>query len=563
MKIEKKEYIPYSTLSSPPPKRNQIDEASEDIEFTVKVSMIEIYMERIRDLLDPRKINLQVHENREKGVYIDDVTETYVTESVEVEQIMKLGNENRSIGVTDMNKQSSRSHSCFIMTITQNNAVNFQWKTGKLYLVDLAGSEKISKTGATGQTLDEAKKINKSLSSLGLVINSLTDGKSTHVPYRDSKLTRILQESLGGNSKTCLIITCSPSMFNEAETISTLRFGQRAKKIKNKPKINKELSIAELKHLLEEAEQQIEKKEKRIKVLERLIQSMGGIVPEEKDDFIQRRSTKEEKYSPSPKRSKSEKDDELEANAKIDILEKLEGFSSEDEELDSEEEAVLEQIKEEQEDDDSNFDTENSEKLANKSQINNGKQSDIEALSDTLAIFEENITETKDAETMTEQVSTVSVKTNTNAILLVNTGTSIHYDYSTTDTMTEVKEINEIEIQTEEYEFIPRTSVVEKQLTPFKTDTLEDEEINEEMFDRIEQLEKEYLDIDVQTSAEFIQKEDLDKIYKKHLLEINQKDELIQSEKLKVLCILILKWLVMYHILDAGNNRRAKEIPSP
>ena len=352
-------------------------------------------------------------------------------------------------------------------------------------------------------------------------------------------------------------------MFNEAETISTLRFGQRAKKIKNKPKINKELSIAELKHLLEEAEQQIEKKEKRIKVLERLIQSMGGIVPEEKDDFIQRRSTKEEKYSPSPKRSKSEKDDELEANAKIDILEKLEGFSSEDEELDSEEEAVLEQIKEEQEDDDSNFDTENSEKLANKSQINNGKQSDIEALSDTLAIFEENITETKDAETMTEQVSTVSVKTNTNAILLVNTGTSIHYDYSTTDTMTEVKEINEIEIQTEEYEFIPRTSVVEKQLTPFKTDTLEDEEINEEMFDRIEQLEKEYLDIDVQTSAEFIQKEDLDKIYKKHLLEINQKDELIQSEKLKVLCILILKWLVMYHILDAGNNRRAKEIPSP
>ena len=401
------------------------------------------------------------------------------------------------------------------------------------------------------------------MSSLGLVINSLTDGKSTHVPYRDSKLTRILQESLGGNSKTCLIITCSPSMFNEAETISTLRFGQRAKKIKNKPKINKELSIAELKHLLEEAEQQIEKKEKRIKVLERLIQSMGGIVPEEKDDFIQRRSTKEEKYSPSPKRSKSEKDDELEANAKIDILEKLEGFSSEDEELDSEEEAVLEQIKEEQEDDDSNFDTENSEKLANKSQINNGKQSDIEALSDTLAIFEENITETKDAETMTEQVSTVSVKTNTNAILLVNTGTSIHYDYSTTDTMTEVKEINEIEIQTEEYEFIPRTSVVEKQLTPFKTDTLEDEEINEEMFDRIEQLEKEYLDIDVQTSAEFIQKEDLDKIYKKHLLEINQKDELIQSEKLKVLCILILKWLVMYHILDAGNNRRAKEIPSP
>ena len=95
--------------------------------------------------------------------------------------------------------------------------------------MDLAGSEKVGKTGASGQTLDEAKNINKSLTSLGLVINTLTDGKSTHIPYRDSKLTRVLQESLGGNSKTCLIITCSPSSFNEAETISTLRFGKRAK----------------------------------------------------------------------------------------------------------------------------------------------------------------------------------------------------------------------------------------------------------------------------------------------------------------------------------------------
>ena len=100
-------------------------------------------------------------------------------------------------------------------------------KIGKLSLVDLAGSEKVGKTGATGQTLEEAKKINKSLSSLGMVINALTDGKSTHIPYRDSKLTRILQESLGGNSRTTLIINCSPSSFNEAETLSTLRFGAR------------------------------------------------------------------------------------------------------------------------------------------------------------------------------------------------------------------------------------------------------------------------------------------------------------------------------------------------
>jgi kinesin family protein 5 len=129
------------------------------------------------------------------------------------------------------------------MQIEQKNTRDFSSKTGKIYLVDLAGSERISKTGAQGETLTEAKSINKSLTVLGLVINALTDGKSTHVPYRDSKLTRMLQESLGGNSKTSLIVTCSPSIFNEQETISTLRFGQRAKQIKNNAKVNKEFSI--------------------------------------------------------------------------------------------------------------------------------------------------------------------------------------------------------------------------------------------------------------------------------------------------------------------------------
>ncbi|PVU96255.1 hypothetical protein BB561_001292 [Smittium simulii] len=123
-------------------------------------------------------------------------------------------------------------------------------KLGQLFLVDLAGSEKIGKTGATGQTLEEAKKINKSLSALGNVINSLTDGKSTHIPYRDSKLTRILQESLGGNSRTTLIINCSPSSYNVPETISTLRFGTRAKSIKNKATINQALSPEELKAMV-------------------------------------------------------------------------------------------------------------------------------------------------------------------------------------------------------------------------------------------------------------------------------------------------------------------------
>ena len=128
-----------------------------------------------------------------------------------------------------MNLLCQSRHSIFILEVTQSfQSKNIQ-KKGILYLVDLAGSEKISKTGAEGLTLDEGKSINKSLTTLGMVINALTDGKSTHVPYRDSKLTRVLQESIGGNSKTSLIITCSPSIYNEAETISTLRFGLRAK----------------------------------------------------------------------------------------------------------------------------------------------------------------------------------------------------------------------------------------------------------------------------------------------------------------------------------------------
>lgn len=126
-----------------------------------------------------------------------------------------------------MNAESSRSHSIFVVTVEQKNLQDMSNRSGTLYLVDLAGSEKVGKTGASGQTLEEAKKINKSLTALGMVINALTDGKSSYVPYRDSKLTRILQESLGGNSKTTLIINASPSSYNVSETVSTLRFGMR------------------------------------------------------------------------------------------------------------------------------------------------------------------------------------------------------------------------------------------------------------------------------------------------------------------------------------------------
>jgi kinesin family protein 5 len=196
---------------------------------------VEIYQERIRDLLSPTtpgSDNLQVGEEAAGGgVYIKGVSEFYVTSPEEMGELMRQGAENRATSATGMNAGSSRSHSLFLISLAQSNRATGTSTSGKLYLVDLAGSETVSKTGVSGQQLEELKKINKSLSTLGNVINALTDGKSTHVPYRDSKLTRVLQECLGGNAKTALLIACSPSAYNEVESLSTLRFGKRAKKI--------------------------------------------------------------------------------------------------------------------------------------------------------------------------------------------------------------------------------------------------------------------------------------------------------------------------------------------
>ena len=258
---------------------NEIADSDPLIEYTVKVSYCEIYMEKIRDLLDVTKENLKVHEDRTRGVFIAELTEQYVANDYEVYNIMKFGMENRNVGATNMNAVSSRSHALFLITISQTNKRDYIAKTGKLYLIDLAGSEKVGKTNVVGKRLEEAKNINKSLTMLGLVIYSLTDGKSTHIPYRDSKLTRVLQDSLGGNSKTALIITCSPSSYNEAETISTLRFGMRAKAIKNTPKINREYSVAELKLMLAKCREEVVKRDKRIKTLEEALFKLGARVP--------------------------------------------------------------------------------------------------------------------------------------------------------------------------------------------------------------------------------------------------------------------------------------------
>lgn len=253
------------------------------IEYTVRVSYMEIYMERIRDLLAPQNDNLPVHEEKNRGVYVKGLLEIYVSSVQEVYEVMRRGGTARAVAATNMNQESSRSHSIFVITITQKNVETGSAKSGQLFLVDLAGSEKVGKTGASGQTLEEAKKINKSLSALGMVINALTDGKSSHVPYRDSKLTRILQESLGGNSRTTLIVNCSPSSYNDAETLGTLRFGTRAKSIKNKAKVNAELSPAELKALLKKAQGQVTNFESYISNLESEIQlwRSGEAVPKE------------------------------------------------------------------------------------------------------------------------------------------------------------------------------------------------------------------------------------------------------------------------------------------
>ncbi len=252
------EQIFASILSSP-----------DTIEYTVRVSYMEIYMERIRDLLNPANDNLPVHEEKNRGVYVKGLLEIYVSSVQEVYEVMRTGGMARAVAATNMNQESSRSHSIFVVNVTQKNLETGSAKSGQLFLVDLAGSEKVGKSGASGQTLEEAKKINKSLSALGMVINSLTDGKSTHIPYRDSKLTRILQESLGGNSRTTLIICCSPASYNDAETMSTLRFGTRAKSIRNKATINAEMSPAELKA-------QLKKAQARILVFETYAQSLEG-----------------------------------------------------------------------------------------------------------------------------------------------------------------------------------------------------------------------------------------------------------------------------------------------
>ncbi|KDR15685.1 kinesin-like protein KIF3A [Zootermopsis nevadensis] len=236
-----------------------IAKAAERKKFLVRVSHIEIYNEEIRDLLGKdQTAHLEVKERPDIGVYIRDLSGYVVNNADDMERIMTLGNKNRVVGATAMNSQSSRSHAIFTITI-ENGDVGEDGKQhikmGKLHLVDLAGSERQSKTGATGMRLKEASKINQSLSTLGNVISALVDGKSTHIPYRNSKLTRLLQDSLGGNSKTVMCANIGPADFNYDETISTLRYANRAKNIKNRARVNEDPKDALLRQFQSEIEE--------------------------------------------------------------------------------------------------------------------------------------------------------------------------------------------------------------------------------------------------------------------------------------------------------------------
>lgn len=224
--------------------------------YLVRSSYLEIYQEEIRDLLckDNNK-KLELKENSEFGVYVKDLTSVVTKNAKEIGHVMDIGNQSRSVGFTNMNERSSRSHAIFVITVECSEVGpdgQDHIRVGKLNMVDLAGSERQSKTGAKGKRLKEATKINLSLSALGNVISALVDGKSTHVPYRDSKLTRLLQDSLGGNAKTVMIATVGPSHKNFDETLATLRYASRAKNIKNKPRINEDPKDALLRQFQEE-----------------------------------------------------------------------------------------------------------------------------------------------------------------------------------------------------------------------------------------------------------------------------------------------------------------------
>lgn len=231
---------------------------------TVEVSYLEIYNEKVRDLLNPTtKGNLKVREHPSTGPYVEDLAKLVVRSFEEIENLMDEGNKARTVAATNMNETSSRSHAVFTLILTQKQKdveMNMSGeKVAKISLVDLAGSERATSTGATGARLKEGAEINRSLSTLGRVIAALADAstgkKKSQVPYRDSVLTWLLKDSLGGNSLTAMIAAISPADINFDETLSTLRYADSAKRIKNHAVVNEDPNARMIRELKEELAQ--------------------------------------------------------------------------------------------------------------------------------------------------------------------------------------------------------------------------------------------------------------------------------------------------------------------
>jgi len=209
--------------------------------YQLTLSMLEIYNETIFDLIETSNEKLEIRQGPEGNVVVG-LTEVDITSFEEVKQLMALGNNNRAVGAHEMNKHSSRSHSILTVSCRGKNVIDNENSFGKLHLIDLAGSERVSKTDAQGDRLKEAQNINRSLSALGDVIAALGNRKSTHVPFRNSKLTFLLQDSLGGNSKVMMCVNISPAIYNVGETICSLNFASRCRSVelgqakKNQPK---------------------------------------------------------------------------------------------------------------------------------------------------------------------------------------------------------------------------------------------------------------------------------------------------------------------------------------
>uniref|UniRef100_A0A8C3AG20 Kinesin family member 13B n=1 Tax=Cyclopterus lumpus TaxID=8103 RepID=A0A8C3AG20_CYCLU len=244
--------------------RTQKEQREEEC-FTVEVSYMEIYNEKVRDLLDPKggKQTLRVREHKVLGPYVDGLSRLAVASYKDIESLMSEGNKSRTVAATNMNEESSRSHGVFNIILTHTlkdlQSGTSGEKVSRLSLVDLAGSERAAKTGAAGERLKEGSNINKSLTTLGLVISALAEqgtakNKNKFVPYRDSVLTWLLKDCLGGNSRTAMVATVSPSADNYEETLSTLRYADRAKSIVNHAVVNEDPNARIIRELREEVE---------------------------------------------------------------------------------------------------------------------------------------------------------------------------------------------------------------------------------------------------------------------------------------------------------------------